>query len=206
MKIKKEGEGMNIIFIFLLFFSFSMQANDSFVIRSAYLEDIDELLSFDRHVTYEFFKPLYLNSYSHLTVGQSPDYFLELELENDKRQFIRYIQDQRLYVACDASTHRIIGFVSFHIESHVMTLDLLLVVYDYRGCGVGKALIKTALQNSSDIDNCAVFPFCYGNDAALKFYELLGFVPCEMPQKMTINFYGIPYADMHLYYKLNLAT
>ncbi len=189
------------------------------------IDQIKEIMEFDYRVSFEFFKPLYLKHYSHFEFGKNPDFYLEEEIKNDESFFEKCIQDQelesrlkesqqiffdehigkdRLLIAFDNKNQCIGGLISFSKNNDVLTLELLLVDKKYRKQGIGKKLVKCAIETFKDIKEAIVYPVRFGNENTLKFYESLGFVNLGFGPKDKKNAYGISYEEMHFYYKLVL--
>ncbi len=200
--------------IWLVFFSLItsfLNASGTVVVRPAQMHELNAIMELDRRVAFEFFKPLYLQSYAHLPCGQDPDFYLERELGQDREWFAEFLQggksgDYRLLVACDVTAQRPIGLLLFHRKDELsLELDLLLVDKAARGLGVGKSLILQALATFEDITICDVYPFRFGNDATLAFYEKMGFVRLGLGPIERMSSYGIPYAELYFYYRLTLT-
>lgn len=197
-------------FIFLLAsFNFLYAIPPNIIIRKAIQKDLPALFDFDRTVSYEYFLPLYSTGYTHLPLGKDPTYFLELELENDKKWFPECINGnaESLWVACDQKNNSIAGLLVAHKSSaEKMELDLLLIVKEYRAKGIGKAFIHHAINVFSPITTCEVYPLRFANDETLGFYQALGFVNQGIPANDKVNIYGISYNDMYYYFMFDLSS
>jgi len=180
----------------------------SIEIGKACKDDLPGLFLIDRDVTDEYFKPLYKKAYSHLCIGQDPDFYLDKELEEDMTWFEECISLEStysLYIALDEKTHDAAGLIVVHKEDeNSLLIDLLLVRKKYRGRGVGKGLVRLAIGSFNDVKACIVCPFsCSENQNTLDFYKSLGFKdlgPAEIDQEA----YGIPYKDLYRYLRLDL--
>lgn len=182
----------------------SMQLfSQNIYIRPAEQQDLVEIFELDEIITYEYFKPLYENGYKDTPLGKNPNFFIELELENDKKIFPNHIEDKnaKFLLACDESNNKIVGFIIGHKDSAVeMEIDLLLILKEYRKKGIGRKLVKTLLVSFPEIKTCFVHPFKNANQATLTFYESLGFVKNEAYENDQIVFIGLPYTDLYFYY------
>ncbi len=178
------------------------------VVRPAAMADVPEVLELDRHVTYEYFKPLYVKAYPHLPLGQDPDRFLEPELQQDEKTFYDCVKNPgntRLHIAYDSNSKRIGGLIVFHKEHEdTIELDLLLVDKDYRKMGIGRKLVYNAVATFKYIKTCIVYPVRHKNDATLKFYQSLGFKNLGVCPLDKMNPYGIKYSDMYFYFRLDV--
>ena len=79
-----------------------------------------------------------------------------------------------LYVVA-VCNHRIVGFCGVHYifdEGHIVNVA---VFQDYRGRGIGKALVKTMLSISPSYVDRFTLEVRVSNTAAIKIYESLGF-------------------------------
>jgi len=144
------------------------------VVRHAREKDLPGLFELDRIVTYEYFKPLYISSYAHLPVGHNPNYYLDMEIEEDKEWFPACIAKEVkdvLLVAHDTINDKIVGLIGEHQDSRdELKIDLLLILKAYRGRGIDKRLVCNFLQSFPDAKSCVVYPFQYSNEATLSFY------------------------------------
>lgn len=194
-----------IFIIFLLIKSNSIFSEIE--IRFAKQNELQDILEFDRQVSFEFFKPLYETYYSNFALGKNPNYYLELDIKNDAKSFPDYINsinNKRILIAFDNKKNCIVGLLTFHKEEKLLELDLLLISKDNRKQGIGKKLVHKSLSTFSNIDQCVVYPLKFGNDSALKFYESLGFENLGSYNSDELNSYGIKYKDMHFYYKMRI--
>lgn len=178
------------------------------IIRAAQSSDQEQLISLDRRVSFEYFKPIYANGYAHLDLGKNPDHFLELELQNDAVWLPACIQgttQEQILVAYDQQTQTCAGFLIFHLhDPRTLELDLLLVDAPYRGKGIGKKLIYQAIALSKGITSCVVYPLRYANANTLAFYRTIGFVYLGPDRREHRNVYGIKCSDMYLHYRLDV--
>ncbi len=131
-------------------------ASDNITIRYARIDELDQALSFDREVTFEFFKPLYLEFYADFPNGKNPDGFLNEELAEDREFFRKAIVQEdssRLLIAEDNNQKAIVGLLLFHKEELLKQLDFL-VDNRYRTRGVGKTLVRTSFRCLEDVTSC----------------------------------------------------
>lgn len=183
----------------------------AYTVRPTREADLPELLALDREISLEYFVPLYQQGYSHLPLGQNPEYFLELDLAYDQQWFPEIINNNSdsaiMLVGYDDENDRLMGFIIIHkdTESSVL-IDLLLIAKEYRGLKLGKTLISQALNYFPDIDYCRVTPIRFANEATLKFYESVGFVNMGPSTIDGLCIYGIPYNQMYWNYQLNLNS
>ena len=186
------------------------KASAHIIIRNACMHDLKKLLALDRRVSFEYFKPIYANGYAHLELGKNPDYFLELELQNDASWLPACIQgttQEQILIAYDQQRQTCAGFLIFHLHApRTLELDLLLIDAPYRGTGIGKKLIFAAIALSSQITSCIVYPLRYANTDTLAFYRAIGFADLGPDTRNKINVYGINCADMYLYYRLDIKN
>ncbi len=179
-------------------------------VRPAQETDLPSIYHLDRAVSFEYFKPLYLKAYAHLDLGKNPDYYLELELEEDKVWFPKCIQgetDDKFIVAHNASNNTITGFIIVHKEKDsVGIIDLLLILKEYRGQGIGKALVHQTFEVLPEVKTWEVTPFRLENKDTLAFYEKLGFKNMGIPTFTETSIYGFPYSELYFQYQLDLST
>lgn len=174
-------------------------------IRRAREHDLPAALELDRSVTFEFFKPLYVTYYAHLPHGKNADHFLLCELDADKQNFPKCLDDtssRRLLVAEDMRTNTLVGLLLFHREHGIMELDLLLVDQQYRRKGIGRRLVREALTIFDSITACIVYPLRFGNENQLAFYGSLGFMCEKQVPHEKHDVYGIDYAETRYFYRM----
>lgn len=181
------------------------------IIRSAEKDDLPALLDFDHAVSYEYFKPLFVEAYAHLPIGKDPDYFLDKDLETDKTWFAQCLAgqtDDYFLVAQDVENNRIAGFLIVRLVApDTLQLELFMVGKDYRRHGVGRALFYASLKPFRGISTCIVYPFSApANEPTLAFYRSLGFENRGPANLDKINTYGIAYRDMYYHFALDLPT
>lgn len=189
--------------------SLAYSKNDlDIIIRPAQESDIPEIIVLDHRVSYEYFKPLYVNAYSHLPLGKNPDYFLNLELEDEKKTIYDYIiqsQTGRILIAYDTAKSKPVGLIIFHkFNNNSLEIELLLIDRNYRGLHLGTLLVNQALSTFEDITSCTVYPFKLGNAKVLNFYESLGFIHKGAAPQERKTIFNISYYDLYFYYKKDL--
>ena len=193
-------------FMWILLGCTNTQASIEF--RKAHKGDLPGLFQVDREVTDEYFKPLYRNAYSHLCIGQDPDFYLDKELKEDIAWFEECISlesNYSLYVAVDGIPQDVAGFIISHKEDKTtLLIDLLLVCKKYRNKGIGKELVRSTIGVFKDVQTCVVYPFgCSENQTTLNFYRSVGFKDLG-PADVDKEAYGIPYIDLYRYLRLDL--
>ncbi len=92
---------ISLLFFLITHAAFSIQQKtDNFItIHDAHLSDLEQLISLDRRVSFDYFKPIYTNGYAHLELGKNPDYFLEQERETPRsklRSILRHEENRRI--------------------------------------------------------------------------------------------------------------
>ena len=191
---------MLLRYAFFIFLTQALYAE--IIIRPALEDDLEGVMQLDREVSWEYFKPLFLE-YTGLPLAENPDALLEEELVPDREMFIKginHVDGNRLYIACDDNT--IIGFVAFCKEQTTVNIDLLCVHKDYRNKKIGRRLLDVALTTFNDIDTCTLVVLDK-NISARKLYESYGFVLQEMPEDLKQHFPS-EYAHIYLFYTLNI--
>lgn len=177
-------------------------------IRPATADEIPSILELDYRVTFEFFKPQFINIYNKLGIKNDIDHDLNEELKSDAQTFSLIAKmegAERLHVAWDTAQNIPCGLLVFHKETNnVIILDLLLVDKNYRNQGIGKRLVRSAYKAFDGIKTIIVYPVQFNNENTLKFYESLGFKNLGVGPADKINCYGIPYSDMYYYFKLDM--
>lgn len=176
-------------------------------VRVVKKNELEEVLELDRRVIFEYFKPLYKKFYSHLPIGQNPDYFLEKDLELDTQNFKNYLEQDSGYdflrVAYDVKNIKIVGIINFHFtQKNIIEIDLLIVDKVCRGQGVGKKLVNSLIKDFQDLQKIIVMPYQLGNEKTLNFYYSLGFKNLGLPGDEKDFTYNIEKSK--LYYLLEL--
>jgi ribosomal protein S18 acetylase RimI-like enzyme len=177
-------------------------------VRPAKMDDLDKMIALDYDVSMEFFKPMYEECYRDSIMGQQAEKLLNDEVKSDVDVFKSAIQSnggqQKLVVAMDAA--QCCGLLlSEKISDVTAEIALLLVAKDYRKHGIGKKLIKETFAAFDDINRWEVYPFQRNNDAALSFYERLGFKRVGKGPSDRKNIYGLPYDQLYFEYVLDFA-
>lgn len=182
--------------------------NASIDVRPAATGELSSILELDYRVTYEFFKPLFIDTYNKLGIKKNVDHDLEEELKSDAQTFSNSIQAnglERLHVSWDTVQSIACGLLVFHKEeNNGIMLDLLLVDKNYRNQGIGKKLVISACKAFDDIKTVTVYPLQFNNENTLKFYKSLGFKNLGAGPSDKINSHGIRYSDMYYYFKLDI--
>lgn len=209
-----EGLPKSFILVFALLCFFSADAQEfvskNIVIRQAKDIDFEAILNLNITLAYEYFKPLFINHYSHLTIGKNPDHYLELELNNNIEIFTKCINNpngnQGLLIAYDTTEKIYAGLILFHKELDELEIDLLLINSRYCTFGLGKKLVTQALATFDDIKSCTVYPIRLGNENILKFYQVIGFANLGIPTIDKKNTYGMDYREMFFYFKMDIKA
>lgn len=187
--------------------SLSLCKIENIVVRPALQPDLKSIIEVDTHVSYEHFKPIFANHYANLWIGQYPDEFLEKDIKNDIENFEKCItdpsNDQKLLIAYDNSKQACVGFIIFHKDNNKLVIDLLLIEKEYRNLGIGKKLMQRALTIFDNINICNLHVLKFGNEAAQKFYESLGFVNIGEPPADSKGD-GFKHKDLHFLYQLEV--
>lgn len=89
------------------------------------------------------------------------------------------------YLAIDKATGKKIGAAWLRLIKGFGNIsdnipEIAIAIYpEYRGKGIGSALIKHLLEVTSDIYKTISLSVQVGNKAAVKFYKKFGFVECD---------------------------
>jgi len=178
-------------------------------IRYACEKDFAGLMSLDKKVTDEFFKPLFLQGYAHTWLGKHTDDFLEQELRDDEKLFANAIAahgNSRLCIAYDRDNNTPAGLLLFHHDNENQSkiiLDLFLIDKQYRRNGIGRRLIHAALKTFSNITVCDVFPLRFANASTLAFYEAMGFKKLGLAPDEPSGWPEVSHADIAFHYRLD---
>jgi GNAT superfamily N-acetyltransferase len=194
--------------LFFLFIFFSINSYSAIEIRPAHSEEIPAVLELDRKVTYEFFKPLFIDAYQYLGLKRDVDKELEKELALDAQLFSELAQAQgleRLHIAWDTMHNIPCGLIAFHLEDTEIILDILLVEAAYRAQKIGKRLLQSMFEVFSNAAKVTVYPLIYNNSSTLKFYEALGFKNLGVGPADKLNIHGIPYSKIYYHFELTLS-
>lgn len=150
-----------------------------YTIRYAEVTDLDAIITLDRAISWEYFKPLLLEYNSD---EKSIDDGLEEELTHDGKIFLKAVnfqKDRRIKVACRGD--EVIGFVSFSKRLDLLYIDLLMIDRKWRGCGIGKKLLNTVHNEFLGVNQMTLLVL-KNNISARAFYEKYGFVEDEIPE------------------------
>ena len=192
-----------IVFSLVALLNSSTALSEPALIRRASHDDIASALELDWRVSVEFFKPLFMHAYQ-TTLGKDPDYYIELDMVNDKKVFTGCVNGEgkhHLYVACDEENMHVVGLILFHAHDETtFEIDLLLVDNAYRRLGLGKRLINAALEQFPSAETCIVYVFSH-NEPALRFYESIGFVNLGPGPADRNTIYGLTYEQVYVYCK-----
>lgn len=177
------------------------------IITKATQRDLKKIMELNRHVSVEFFKPIYQKYYTNFDLGQNPDKYIESELAMESKEYPHIIDDSDylFFVAIVAGS--IAGFIISSKKQQAVQIDLLLVNKDYRGQGVGTALIGFTYdqikKHFSKIRIVEVYVLKENIDA-INFYQRNGFVKSVMADQCRMTTYGIKFADMFYYLVRNI--
>ena len=87
--------------------------------------------------------------------------------------FLRRLKEGHVYVAVDGE---VLGFVDFDVEGNEMKIQGIVVREKYRGLGIGKTLLRWALDRGREMKmKRAVLFTLKSNGPARRLYEGLGF-------------------------------
>ena len=144
-------------------------------IRSAKKEDIKDIQDL-RYLLAKYEKDLGLNivvpEWGYTEAGEKDlDYFLN---------------QQYMYVA--EENEQIVGFITAEVlkkkvwyNVQLGSINNIFVLEEYRGKGIGKALMKTMMNTLQDVGITNIQLEAYSkNSKAIKFYEKLGFEKCNI--------------------------
>ncbi len=144
-------------------------------IRSAKKEDIKDIQDL-RYLLAKYEKDLGLNivvpEWGYTEAGEKDlDYFLN---------------QQYIYVA--EENEQIVGFITAEVlkkkvwyNVQLGSINNIFVLEEYRGKGIGKALMKTMMNTLQDVGITNIQLEAYSkNSKAIKFYEKLGFEKCNI--------------------------
>ena len=144
-------------------------------IRSAKKEDIKDIQDL-RYLLAKYEKDLGLNivvpEWGYTEAGEKDlDYFLN---------------QQYIYVA--EENEQIVGFITAEVlkkkvwyNVQLGSINNIFVLEEYRGKGIGKALMKTMMNTLQDVGITNIQLEAYSkNSKAIKFYEKLGFEKCNV--------------------------
>lgn len=190
------------ILIFTAFFFYILYPEIN--IRPAQQDDLEAVLELDRIISWEYFKPLFLQ-YTGLILSQKPDELLEDDLKKDRTMLsegINHINNQRLLVACDQND--IVGFASYQKEDLNIHVNLIFINKEYRNRKIGKRLMDSVLHTFADTRSCTLFVLDK-NISACRMYEAYGFKACAMPDAIKQE---LPADASHIYifYRFELGA
>ena len=202
---------MNRFFFVFIFVTEFMSCG--IIIRKPVLKDVSKIMNLDRLVNFEYFKPIYINGYAHLSVGQNPDYYIEQDLKYDEERLCEAIKIDSFgdFIAVDQDNNKIIGYISAKIlNSENFKIRLLIVDKKYRGQRIGKRLINellvSALKCFPKLKYCIVYPYKFANEDTLKFYMSVGFENLGLPEDyLQDNLYKVKYSELYYYFRLDLS-
>ena len=174
--------------------------------------DFSNLMLLNRDVSREFFLPLFQSKpYKCSKLSDNPSQWLYQEVLEDSwrfRQAIDKRRGNRLLVARTSDGH-MVGLLLYHFAGEQAILDLFMVHRSMRRQGVGRALVKAALdsattQHEQPVKKWGVWALRYNNDDTLKFYNKMGFKPSKAPQPEACNRVGEPLVKTHCFLMLNV--
>ncbi|CDK30118.1 GNAT family N-acetyltransferase [Candidatus Babela massiliensis] len=174
--------------------------NSNIIIRPALEPDLLEIINLDRKVSWEYFKPIFLQ-YTGLPLAENPEELLEKDLEFDKEMFIQSIHNQNnRYLNIAINSDKIVGFIAFRVEKSTIYIELILVDKDYRYKKIGQRLIDTMISNFKNIDSIGLIVLDK-NISAIKFYQTYGFKQQEMPKDINLP---KDYPHIYLFYRFDV--
>lgn len=174
--------------------------NSNIIIRPALESDLVEIMNLDRKVSWEHFKPIFLQ-YTGLPLAEKPEELLEKDLEFDKEMLIQSIHNQNnRYLNIAINSDKIVGFIAFRVEKSTIYIELIFVDKDYRSKKIGQRLIDTMISNFKNIDSIGLIVLDK-NISAIKFYQTYGFKQQEMPKDIELP---KDYPHIYLFYRFNI--
>lgn len=174
--------------------------NSNIIIRPALESDLVEIMNLDRKVSWEHFKPIFLQ-YTGLPLAEKSEELLEKDLEFDKEMFIQSIHNQNnRYLNIAINSDKIVGFIAFRVEKSTIYIELIFVDKDYRSKKIGQRLIDTMISNFKNIDSIGLIVLDK-NISAIKFYQTYGFKQQEMPKDIELP---KDYPHIYLFYRFNI--
>jgi GNAT superfamily N-acetyltransferase len=170
--------------------------------RTAAIEDLQEILSLDREISYEHFKPIFL-CYSECPLGQEADKILEDELDADRIGFqeaILGLCPNKLYIVC--MRNKIVGFSYLNQIEQSLTIDLLCIDKKYRHQGIGKKFFEYILDQNP-VTECRVA--CLNKDyGAIQFWKSLGFKKLSIKPSDIGNEFQEDHPECYEYYQFSI--
>jgi len=197
-----------ILFFFLISFNLGYSIPTNVTIRNATQKDLPAIFSLDRIIAYEYFLPIFNKGYTHLPLGRDPTYFIELELERDKKWLPECVDSsaESIWIAYDQDKNKLAGFIVAYQSSYAkVEIDLLLILKEYRKRGIGKRLVYHAIDSFPNVATCGVHVLRFANEETLAFYKTIGFVNQGIPTVDEIA-YGTPYKDIAYYLTYDVAA
>ncbi len=104
---------------------------------------------------------------------------------------------EREYDVCDlpaftaAVDEQMVGFLSYAVEEDALNIVMLNVLPEYQGAGVGKELVRTAVEEAQKGGLARVIVATSNDDLpALEFYQRLGFVIEEVVPGRILELHG----------------
>lgn len=189
-------------------FQIAFKSYENIVVRPAEEKDLPQVFELDRRVTFEFFQPLFKETYAQLGIVQNVESDLNDELTTACKWFPECVKahgSERLYIAWDTLHDLPCGLIVFHQNDiDTVEIDLLEIDAAYRGIGIGKRLVQSIFDAFSTTKTCIVYPLRSKNENTLKFYASLGFKNLGIdPRPKRVH--GIPCADLYCYLRYDVT-
>ncbi len=151
--------------------------NTSYSIQLASFADLESIMALDIAISYEYFKPLFLQYPEFEGKENEVEKMLADEIETDNLWFADCIamkEYQRLFIACQ--NNNCVGFVACHRQdAAIIVIDLLMIAAENRGKGIGKQLIHTCILAFPEASTCMLIVLDK-NKQACDVYEKIGFI------------------------------
>jgi ribosomal protein S18 acetylase RimI-like enzyme len=179
-----------------------------FFVKLADTKDLAAIFALDRDCTLSHFKECYARGFPDLEVT---DAMLEAELDEAQRKWPTFVAEQtiaKIHAAHDSSG-LITGFIVTHVlppACSVVFIDVLEVAEAVRHQGIGRTLVQAACTSFPSARTAVVYALQKGNDAALRFYEALGFCNRGKASADHVNCYGIAYDRMYFCMERDLTN
>lgn len=179
-----------------------VHAGTELIIRQATSADYAELMYVNCDLTFRYFLQIYQQGYADYLPGSTAEIILQQMIQEDISTYRSLLSNQdsrRVFIARDAITHRMLGFLDVQaLNTDIVELILFCVLDSARGKGVGKALLNAVCQSYSDATELHVAPYKYANTQTQAFYRAVGFVDQPLPDRI-IGHHGIPAGELFIF-------
>lgn len=184
--------------LIIIFFCFTstlhpMELPSGIVISRVQESQMPALISFNKKIIEDFFKPLMLTKHPENPFPKNKfllDTFLnklDSGFETHLKDAVTYVEyknddviihmnnNAHVMVASHKDLSNILGFCAFTKMGDCIYINLLAVSHNFRRKGIGKALLKSALLIYKDTLCCKLQTFAYANESVQLFYKRFGF-------------------------------